>query len=95
MLYMKLNKKTLKQIWKLNEIYNNTFIQHQKYWWKELLSKMKLIRVIAINLEEQKRWFLKSSLPYDEVTTFFIENQNLSFSDLHKQATKTLLWIDL
>ncbi len=89
---MALNKQKCKLIWDLNDCYDKLFTQWTKSWDKDLLQKMKLLRVITKNFEEQARWFLKSNLDYKKSGCFFLsEYEKLKYEELHSEITKILL----
>lgn len=89
-------KTTLKLIGDLNELYDSMWHEWQKTIpdspeFLECTQKMKLIRKITKQTEEQARGFLKSKIDYRKWGKFILENENLSYSGLHKGITDLLL----
>lgn len=94
-----MTKKTLKLIWDLNNLYDTLF----KYWtttiswtseFDEVVSKMKLLRIITKNIEEKSRWFLKSDVDYIAWWEYFLKNVSSSYSLLHNNISKIMLNIE-
>lgn len=93
-----MNKKTIKLIWDLNELYNTLF----NYWittkkwtldFEEVSKKIKLLNVLTKNIQEQSRWFLKSKNDYISGWEYFLKNNSQKYELLHNNITKILLWI--
>ena len=62
-----MNKKTVKLISDLNNLYDILFSSWSDKIWDDILdiqNKLKLIKVITKNIVEQNRWFLRSKLDY-------------------------------
>ena len=88
-----MNKSTLKQLGLLHgiiiKLHNEWVTDHYS---EETSFKLQLIKKITKNLEEQKRGFLKSKLPYGVAADFLIENYSLlSASELLKAVQKILI----
>lgn len=92
-----MNKKTIKLIWDLNELYDTLF----NYWittkkWSldfiEISNKITLLNVLTKNIQEQSRWFLKSKVNYISWWEYFLKNVSLKYEILHNDITKILLW---
>lgn len=92
-----MNKKTIKLIWDLNEIYDILF----NYWvttkkwtldFEEVSKKLKLLNVLTKNIQEQSRWFLKSKNDYISGWEYFLKNSSQKYEILHNNITKILLW---
>lgn len=92
-----MNKKTIKLIWDLNELYDILF----NYWvttkkwtldFEEVSKKLKLLNVLTKNIQEQSRWFLKSKNDYISGWEYFLKNSSQKYEILHNNITKILLW---
>lgn len=92
-----MNKKTIKLIWDLNELYDILF----NYWvttkkwtldFEEVSRKLKLLNVLTKNIQEQSRWFLKSKNDYISGWEYFLKNSSQKYEILHNNITKILLW---
>jgi len=71
------------------ELWNHIAENPHHQEWK---NKYQLVRKIKKNLEEQKRGFLKSKVPYSEMAEAvleFVESEN--YQDLHKRITTIAL----
>jgi len=91
-----MNKKTIQLIWDLNSLYDTLFNSWSNHKWDEIIeiqNKLKLIKNISKNLEEQKRWFLKSKLDYSKSWFYILDNISKNYVDLHKWVTSILLEI--
>lgn len=90
---MALTKAECKLIWELNSTYDKLFNKYIKSWNTDYFQKMKLLRVLTKNIEEQARWFLKKNkVHYKKWALFFLsEFENLKYKDLHKEVTNILL----
>jgi len=89
-----MNKKTLKLIWNLNDLYDLLFTQWPSKKNDDILdyqSKLKLIKVITKNIIEKDRWFLKSNLNYKKVWHYILENYETSYTKLHSDINNILL----
>lgn len=93
-----MNKKIMKLIWDLNELYNTLF----SYWittkkWSsefhETAKKIKLLNVLTRNIWEQQRWFLKSKVNYISGWEYFLKNCSENYEILHKKISDIILWI--
>lgn len=92
-----MNKKTIKLIGDLNELYDMLF----NYWittkkwtldFEEVSKKLKLLNVLTKNIQEQSRWFLKSKNDYISGWEYFLKNSSQKYEILHNNITKILLW---
>lgn len=93
-----MNKKTLKLIWDLNNLYDTiwslwTKTQPDSLEFDDYSKKMKLIRKISKNIEEQSRGFLKSDVNYIEWGEYLLQRTGLPYESLHKEVSKILLHI--
>ena len=85
---LKMEKSTLRLLGRLLVIEEELWNQISDYpHVEEWQNKYLLVRKIKKNLEEQKRGFLKSKIPYQEmaeVALEFVESEN--YRDLHKRV---------
>lgn len=91
-----MNKKTLILIWKLNNLYDTVWkmwvsTEVDSFEYNECVSKMKLIRTVSKNIEEQSRGFLKSKIDYPKWWDFIIQNIQKDYSEVHSGVTNILL----
>lgn len=89
-----MNKKTLILISNLNNLYSELFKKWSFQKWDDIIdtqNKLKLIKTITKNIEEQKRWFLKSKLDYSKSWEYILNNISLKYENLHKWVTDILL----
>jgi hypothetical protein len=83
-----MNKQTLTRLGKLwqleSKLYNDSLKDPLN---DDLKKKHTLVKKVKKNLEEQKRGFLKSKIPYSEMADYIVTNiHNMSFSNLHKNV---------
>lgn len=80
-----MNKRDLKRLgslWKLeNKLYNDWV---DAGYTEELKDKIEVVRKVKKQLEEQKRGFLKTKIPYAQMADFIVDNISLSTLELKK-----------
>jgi hypothetical protein len=93
---MAMKKSTLRLIAELNELYDRTW----KEWTKtvpdtgefeDCQKKLKLIRTVSKNIEEQARGFLKSRIDYETGGKFILSHSTRPYVALHADLTKVLI----
>lgn len=70
-----MNKSDLKRLgslWKLQEKLHNEWVDSG--YSEELCTKINMVKKIKKQLEEQKRGFLKSKVPYYKMADFLVDN---------------------
>lgn len=80
-----MNKRDLKRLgalWKLENMLHNEWVDAG--YTEELRSKIEVVHKIKKQLEEQKRGFLKSKVPYARMADFVVDNIALSTAELKK-----------
>ena len=86
-----MNKRDLKRLGKLWEIESGIY-GSCKVLCGDSLNKYKLVHKIKKQLEEQKRGFLKSKIPYGAMADFIIENiERMNYGNLLKGITHIAL----
>ncbi|HRI36678.1 MAG TPA: hypothetical protein PK765_06565 [bacterium] len=91
-----MKKSTLRLIAELNELYDKTW----KEWTKTVpdtdefedrQKKLKLIRTVSKNIEEQARGFLKSRIDYEAGGRFILSHSARPYLILHAGLTTVLI----
>lgn len=80
-----MNKRDLKRLgalWKLENTLHNDWVDAG--YTEELQGKIEVVHKIKKQLEEQKRGFLKTKIPYAHMADFIVDNIELSTSELKK-----------
>jgi hypothetical protein len=78
-----MNKRDLKRLgalWKLENTLHNEWVDAG--YTEELQSKIEVVHKVKKQLEEQKRGFLKSKIPYALMADFIVDNISLSTLEL-------------
>jgi hypothetical protein len=80
-----MNKRDLKRLgalWQLETTLHDDWVDSG--YSEELKSKIEVVHKIKKQLEEQKRGFLKSKVPYAKMADFVVDNVALSTMELKK-----------
>ena len=91
-----MNKQTLILIWELNHLYDSVWnkwvlTESDSLEYFECVNKMKLIKTVSKNIEEQSRGFMKSKIDYVKWGEFILENFEKEYLEVHSGLTKLLL----